>query len=155
MRQILLVKTNVIAPSIFYIVQSERQCEGHLSRNIASLSCLFIPTLYLPSDFAMSISRGLRREQELLERSDSLSSDDDQTLDEVLTKSVFLAFDLHSEGDLNRFLTTSIKPKKEDGSIISFSEYVNLICFLGMIGEKDFSKFLFACADVASEFYIR
>ena len=86
----------------------------------------------------------------------SLSDDDDeQSLDEVFTKSVFSAFELKSDGDLNTFLTTSIKPKKEDGSVISFSEYVNLVCFLGMIGEKDFSKFLFACADATSKFFLR
>ena len=76
-------------------------------------------------------------------------------IDEVHTKTVFKAFGLDSESQLNYFLARSIKPKQENGHSLIFSEYVNLVCFLGMLGEKDFSKFLFACADIKSEFHIK
>jgi hypothetical protein len=75
-----------------------------------------------------------------------------QKFDNISTKEVFKSFGGHPDSTFYIFLTKSISPKKKDCSDINFSEYVNLVCFICMLGIKDFSNFLFSCADVNTQF---
>ena len=120
---------------------------------------VFIPPEYIAPTIGNLIRmvNDLKREQQSSEKVVKTEEEEDglEIYDEVSTKTVFNHFKLDSESFLNTFLTTSIRPKKRDGSSIIFSEYVNLVCFLGMLGEKDFTKFLFSCGDTTGEFQLK
>jgi hypothetical protein len=86
---------------------------------------------------------------------DDDDDDERKKFDNISTKEIFKSFGGHPDSLFYVFLTSSVSPKKKDCSDINFSEYVNLVCFICMLGKKDFSKFLFSCADVNIQYRLK
>lgn len=72
-------------------------------------------------------------------------------LDQVEVDTVFLKFLDLPKSRFHYLIVNAISPKSEDRSSIIFSEYLNILCVICMLGTEDVKKFVFACADTSGD----